>query len=125
MMETSRYFFANAIALSRSTSRTVGFVGVSTYKTFVRRVTSVSIPARSVPAWRTVMPRFGNTSRISRYVPPYTCAVEITSSPAFNALSSACEIAAIPEAVTTAASAPSSAAIFPSAIASEGLPYLV
>ena len=40
---------ANAMAFSRSTSLTVGFVGVSTYKAFVFDVTSSSIPARSVP----------------------------------------------------------------------------
>ena len=68
------------------------------------------------------MPMFGNTSRISRYVPPYSCAVEISSSPLFSTARSEEEIAAMPEAATTAASAPSSAAIFLSATDSVGLP---
>ena len=42
-----------------------------------------------------------------------------------HAKRNAAEIAAIPDAVTTAASAPSSAAIFPSAIESVGFPYRV
>ena len=125
IIEISLYFLANAIALFKSTSRSVGFVGVSTYRTFVLPVTSDSIPSSEVSARRTTMPQSGNSSRISRYVPPYVCAVEITSSPCFSAPSSAAEIAAMPDAVTTAASAPSSAAIFPSAIDSVGFPYRV
>src|SRR5215470_4784938 len=113
--------FAKAAALRKSTRYRVGFVGVSTYRQRVRGVTSFSIPSSDESTWRTVIPKRGKKSRIRRYAPPYTWEVEITSSPCFKTLSKELETAAMPAEVTTASSAPSSAAIFFAAASNVGL----
>ena len=99
-----------------STHRRCGLFGDSNHKSRVRSVITVSGHARSSTVTsRVTIPNRERTS-VSRWnVPPYTAALQTTSSPASSSAISSVDEAAIPEPKSSARSAPSAAAIFASA----------
>ena len=82
--------FANSAMLRMSTTFSIGFVGVSTQKSFVSGRTAASVASGSVMSARVAsMPSLENTLSIKRNVPPYTSSQRTTWSPAERRCSTA------------------------------------
>ena len=98
-----------------SATRSRGFVAVSKNSTFVAGVIAASTAARSVMSTGvTPMPRRGKSSSSSTRVMTNSSSPTTTWSPCPRCASSVDDTQAIPDAATTASSAPSSEASFSS-----------